>query len=66
MSRLAAGERAGDDGSARSESATQEDATAAYRLGPRAVLLSRLHLVPSLFRFADNKTGYTSATSSTA
>ena len=54
---LTAGERAGDNGSARSESATQKDATAAHRLGLHAALLSRLHLVPSLFRFADNKTG---------
>ena len=63
---LTAGERAGDDGSARSESATQKDATAAYRLGLHAALLPRLHLVPSLFCVTDNKTGYTPATSSAA
>ena len=45
---LAAGERAGDDGSARSESATQKDATAAYRLWMRVALMGRMHNLPSL------------------
>lgn len=45
---LTAGERAGDDGSARSESASQKDATAAYRLGLRIALLGRMHNLPSL------------------
>ena len=35
---LAAGKHAGDDGSARSEGATQEDATTAHRLGLRVAL----------------------------
>ena len=45
---LTAGERAGDDGSARSESATQKDATAAYRLWIRVALMGRMHNLPSL------------------
>ena len=45
---LTAGERAGDDGSARSESATQEDATAAHRLWMRVALMGRMHNLPSL------------------
>ena len=45
---LTAGERAGDDGSARSESTTQKDATAAYRLWMRVALMGRMHNLPSL------------------
>ena len=45
---LATGKCAGDDRSARSESATQKDATAAYRLGLRIALLGRMHNLPSL------------------
>ena len=45
---LAAGKCAGDDRSARSESATQKDATAAYRLWMRVALMGRMHNLPSL------------------
>ena len=45
---LAAGKCAGDDRSARSESATQKDATAAHRLWMRVALMGRMHNLPSL------------------
>ena len=45
---LATGKCAGDDSSARSESATQKDATAAYRLWMRVALMGRMHNLPSL------------------
>ena len=45
---LATGKCAGDDSSARSESATQKDATAAYRLWMRVALMERMHNLPSL------------------
>lgn len=45
---LATGKCAGDDRSARSESTTQKDATAAYRLWMRVALMGRMHNLPSL------------------
>ena len=45
---LATGKCAGDDSSARIESATQKDATAAYRLWMRVALMGRMHNLPSL------------------
>ena len=45
---LTAGERAGNDGSTRGESATQKDATTAYRLWMRVALMGRMHNLPSL------------------